>query len=131
MPNPRPETEELALATRRSLWLRTARTFLAQNCDDRGRQLESNITPNMAAGIKSLRKRIKESEIVIVESDKGKVTTVSSFESYMRQGHLHTAPDKIITLEEARQCQINNNNIARVLGNVFNISTATGGSGRE
>ena len=34
LPNPRPDAEELILAARRSVWLRTAERYLGQNCDN-------------------------------------------------------------------------------------------------
>ena len=119
------------MAARRNLWLRITREYVASKCDDKGRQLETNISPQMLHGIKSLRKRIKDSEIVIVEADKGKVITVSQYESYLRQGEVHTSKDTPISLEDARKCQVANNSIAKMLGNVFCIGAATGVSGRE
>ena len=83
MPDPRPESEECVLAAKRRLWLNTAQTYINNNCDKQGWQSEMNITPSMAAGIKNLRRRIKEGELVVIEADKGKVITVSSMESYM------------------------------------------------
>ena len=36
MPDAKPEPEELLLAARRNVWLRTAKAYLDQNCDEKG-----------------------------------------------------------------------------------------------
>ena len=55
--------------------------------------------------------------------------TVSSIESYMRQGHVHMANDETITLAQTKKYQQNNNEIGRMLGNVFRIGAVMSTSG--
>ena len=60
MPPTRPMSEELAISARRSALLRTAQEYIGANCDQKGQQVESNLTPSLVAGIKSLRRCIKD-----------------------------------------------------------------------
>ena len=99
MPDPRLTEEELLLQARKSCWRRATEEYIRENCDEAGNQLESNLSPALTRGIKKLRRRIKEREIVVMESDKGWVITASSYESYLRQGKVHTANDEIIDME--------------------------------
>ena len=60
MPPTRPMSEELAISARRTALLRTTEESIRANCDLKGQQVESNLTPSLVAGIKSLRRRIKD-----------------------------------------------------------------------
>ena len=93
-------------------------------------QLESNISPAVSRGILKLRKRIAEGEIVVIESDKGKTVTVSSMDSYLRQGQAHTANDDVITINEVKTSQRLNTATARMLGNVFAVGSGLGPAAR-
>ena len=42
-------------------------------------------------------------EIIIIESDKGKSFTMSSMESYLRQGNLHTSVDKEVDMDKVKK----------------------------
>ena len=45
------------------------RKYVREKCDSRGRQ-ESNLTPAQRRGMKSLKKRVENGEIVVVPTDK-------------------------------------------------------------
>ena len=60
--------------------------FVKEECDNNGRQKVNNLTAHQCIGLRKLKKRVSQGEIVIIESDKGKRLTASSIESYERQG---------------------------------------------
>ena len=57
MPDARSAEEELALQSRKNFWRKATVDYMARNCDERGTQMESNVSPALSRGIKKLRKR--------------------------------------------------------------------------
>ena len=59
--------------------------YVKKNCNDNGKQ-QSNLNKSQSRGLKSLRKRIKEGEIVITPTDKTGNLAVFSRESFEEAG---------------------------------------------
>ena len=97
LPKPRPPAEEAALGARQDIWLKTATDYIEEHCLEKGVSKVNNLSASERIGLCKLRKKIKSGEIIVLPSDKGNTFTVSSLESYARQGDTHTAADKKIT----------------------------------
>ena len=81
----------------------------------------SNLNDSEKKGLVSLMERVKEGGIVVTVGDKCKKICVSSLESYLKQGRMHTSKDKEIKREEAEGCQRILTACARGLVNIFGI----------
>ena len=69
--------EEAALETMRVEVMEVFRDHIKANCNERGEQ-KSNLTASEMRGLKSLKKRVKEGELVVVPTDKtGKLCIMS------------------------------------------------------
>ena len=76
MPPPRPVKEESLLAARKNVWDNVTNDFIGKGCDKDGNQVDCNLIKGQREGLRMLRKRIKEGELVVCKSDKGKRLTV-------------------------------------------------------
>ena len=91
-----------------------------------GTQDTHNLTADERIGLIKLQKRVKDGELVIIRSDKGNRFTVSSLESYERQGDVHTLKDRKISLAELDQIQIRMNCLSRGLASVTTLGANWG-----
>ena len=97
MPQPRPTGEECDLEVRSSKLLETFENYMKDNCNEEGEQIDNNLTKNDKTGLKFLRKRIKEREVVIKETDKSHKFCVNSWENYIEQGKGHIKNDREVS----------------------------------
>ena len=132
MPQSLKGNQEAIQQTRGGIWRSSAQTYITKNCDEKGIQNGGDtLTPQEAAGLKSLQKRVKDGEIVLQSSDKGKKLTVSSMESYRRQGMVHVGKDKEVTWTEAMGHQTTCSSHGQALCNIMNVGEWAGGGGGE
>ena len=93
---------EAGLEIRQQKWMGTARQFIKEFCDDKGRQ-QDNMTPAQRRGLKKLQKRVADGEIVVIPTDKSGRMVVMSLESYEKAGEVHTNKDREVTMEQAEE----------------------------
>ena len=105
LPRARPSNEEIELSGKAHTWKQATLTYMENNCDSKGRQLEGNLTPDEVQGTNSFNERTKAGEIVISTTDKSNLTTISSHESYIAQGTLHTQKDRLASWEEFHEAK--------------------------
>ena len=56
----------------------------------------TNLTESQQIGLKSLKKRVKEAQIIILKTDKSGKLCVATVEEYIRMGQVHTGKDQLI-----------------------------------
>ena len=78
--------------------------FRKEKCIDRDQQ-KSNISAAEARGLKSLRTRVREGEIVVLPTDKTGRFAVMSRDSYERAGLIYTQGDKEVNWDMLRKEQ--------------------------
>ena len=75
-------------------------------CNKKG-EVRGNLTEDEKDGLKSLQKRIKEQEIIILKTDKSGKLCVTTREEYRKMGEEHTNKDEVIDrkgiIEKERQ----------------------------
>ena len=79
-------------------------SYVAEMCDEYGVQ-ESNLTAGEERGLKSLKKRVAEREIVICQTDKSGRFSVMTMADYEYAGSKHVKKDQEVTLEFVQQNQ--------------------------
>jgi hypothetical protein len=74
------------------------------------------MTEKQLRGLKSLRKRIQEGELVVLKTDKSGKLCVATREEYIKLGQVHASKDKKISMKEIAEMerQINGHSIAWV-----------------
>ena len=73
-----------------------------ERCNKNGEQA-SNLTEEQQQGLKSLQKRIKDKEIVVLRTDKSGKLCVATTEEYIKMGQKHTNKDRIIYRREVQE----------------------------
>ena len=101
------------------------REYVSKNCDKRGAQ-KSNLSPNEARGLKKLRKRVENGEIVILPTDKTEKFAVMGRETYEKAGLSHSRGDKEVGWGELSLAQREVNGHVSMLIKTFQIGRAWG-----
>ena len=70
-----------------------------------GTRIESNLSRQQQAGLKSLQERVKNHEIVVFLTDKSGRFSVDTPTNYLAAGEQHTANDETITKKECRDIE--------------------------
>ena len=115
------ETEAL-LETLRVELVGMFRNYVSKNCTKGGQQ-KANLTKNQAQGLKSLKTRVKNGEVVIVPTDKSGNLAIMSRNSYMEAGMVHTAKDRLVGMEEVKMAQKELNGHISMLIKAFKIGS--------
>ena len=85
-----------------------------------------NLTTSEKTRLTKIRKRVRAGELIVLKSDKGNRFTVSSVESYERQGDQHTMKDRNITEEEQENSQARMNVLSQSLSKIVGLSSNWG-----
>ena len=93
---------------RRSIHANIYNDHRRTKCKKDGEQT-SNLTEEQQAGLKSLKKRIEEKEIVVLKTDKSTKLCVATMEEYIKMGQKHTKNDKQVYRREIQEIEKNIN----------------------
>ena len=104
LPRPLPPGEEANIEMRRGVYMRLFQEFKRDNCKKTGDQ-KTNISKEVDNGIKSLKKRIENEEIIVLETDKSGKLAITSRETYLEMGDVHTAGDRLVSCLEIREIE--------------------------
>ena len=96
------------------------RDYMQEKCDSRGRQ-KSNLNTSEKRGLKSLKKRVEEGEVVVMTTDKTSNFAVLGRERYIEAGLSHTGGDRVVTWEDMKSAQREVNGHISMLIKVFKI----------
>ena len=129
LPPPRPPQEEAVLTAKELLWNEAIQDYSRKNCR-KGCQ-KTNLSKKEEAGIKKLELRKKSGEVVIIPTDKSGRMSISSRESYTKQGDVHTKGDKIVSWKEIEEAKTELVRHSKALGNVFRMGENWGESGES
>ena len=121
LPRPRPPGEEAVLGARLDVWKTVTRQYMLDNCTEGGAAKVHNLSNTERIGLKKLQKRIKEGEIIVLRSDKGNRFTVSSVDSFERQGDQHTTEDTKVNKQDLAQIQGRINCLGRGIAKVVGL----------
>ena len=113
--------EEEAVFEAMRLELRGAfNNYVSRNCGKGGAQT-INLSPSQARGLKSLKKRVKEGDLVIIPTDKSGNLAIMSRQSYLEAGLKHTLGDREVGWEVIKESQHELNGHVSMLIKVFKI----------
>jgi hypothetical protein len=104
LPKPLPTKEEALIEMRQEIHGKIYEEYRQEFCSKEGDQ-KPNLTEAEAAGLKSLQKRMKEGELVIMKTDKSSKFCVTTREEYIKMGEAHTKKDKKIKREEIHELE--------------------------
>ena len=104
LPKPLSADEESRLEVRKRTQKEAFENFRNKNTNRRGEQT-SNLTTSEKTGLKSLQKRIKEEEIIVMKTDKSGRFIVTSPAKYIEMGGEHTKKDTEIEWQKVREME--------------------------
>jgi hypothetical protein len=81
------------------------REYLAKNCDEKGRITQPNLSSKELRGLRSLLKRIKNREVMVLPSDKSGKLTVVSWDIYIQNMQKIIGEDKAVGWSEVGPTQ--------------------------
>ena len=122
LPRALPAEEESKLEVLRLELLEEQERWVKENCDCKGSQ-EGNLSKEEREGLKSLQKRVKEGEIVILPTDKSGKFAIMSMPTYILAGDEHTRNDLEVDLGDVRSNQRRLNGHVSMLIKVFKIGS--------
>ena len=72
---------------------------------EKDKEIYENLSAGGKRGLNKLRKRVKNKEIIICQTDKSGRFAVLTYEQYIKAGNAHTVKDREINLDEAEEIQ--------------------------
>ena len=90
----RPIKEKSELNTRETMIQRTSWNYILKQ------EKIENLTASEKRGLRKLKRRVKNGEIIILQTDKSGKFCVTDIETYRRMGREHSKNDKEVSLEE-------------------------------
>ena len=125
LPQPCDASTESSINVLKNRILDVFRDFKKEKCDERGSQ-KQNLDPLESRGYKSLKKRIKEGELVALETDKSGKMTLITMEDYLKLGLKKAKEDKEIDFNEVVKIQNKINDTTRYWIKILNAGASTG-----
>ena len=121
--------DEAALETLRMETMEVFKQYFREKCNERGEQ-KSNLSASELRGMKSLKKRVKEGEIVVVQTDKTGKFVVMSREAYEEAGLVHTKKDEEAGQEKVEEIEREINGNVSLMIKFFRLGKAWNQVGR-
>ena len=102
------------------------REYVEKNCNTKGFVKKNNIPEGISDGIKSLKDRIKDKEIVVYATDKTGELSVDSTQNYLNVLSEHTINDKKIEYRDVREVEKKCNDHLKQFNKMFAVGEAFG-----
>ena len=123
LPKPLSAENEAKLELRKATQMEIFKEYLAKNTDKKNNQ-KSNLTRQEQEGLKTLQKRIKEGDLIVLKTDKSSKFTVTNEQEYIKMGQEHISQDRMVTRQELIEIEENINGHSRAWAHIW-------GSGKD
>ena len=114
--------EESAMEALRMELFTTFRKYVQEECDAKGEQ-KSNLTKGEELGLKSIKKRVKEGDIVVIPTDKSGNLAVMARSTYLEAGMAHTGRDIEVGWDNIKDSQRELNGHVSMMIKIFHIGS--------
>ena len=99
MPKTLDNEEETKLLAFKAEVMKITRDYISSNCDSKGNQ-KLNVTVDQFNGMKSLKRRCKQEDLVVMETDKSKRLSIMTKQNYIESTEPHVKDDQVVSEEE-------------------------------
>ena len=96
--------------------------YVSNSCEKGGKQM-INLTPSQSRGLKSIKKRVADGELVILPTDKSGRLSVMTRDTYKKAGLAHTLRDREASWQEVKESQRELNGHVSMVIKVFRIGS--------
>ena len=103
--------------------MKIAEEYKNENCDSKGNFIRNNLNKEENLGIKEIKDKIKQKDIVIFSTDKSGKFSVDTPENYEKALSVHTQKDKEITNDRVRSIETTINHHMRHFNRMFNVGS--------
>ena len=114
------------MEVKNQIHINICKKYIKEECNKDRTIKHHNLTKEEKEGLTGLKKIGKAGEIMIMEADKGKVFTVSSMQSYIKQGREHTSKDEKVKEGKAKIHQTKMTCTAKAICNIFCVESTMG-----
>ena len=114
--------QENNLEVMRAELLHHHREWVAANCNCKKEQ-QSNLSKDEQLGLKSIKKRVADNEIVILPTDKSGRFAIMSMKTYIEAGMVHIKDDQEVGVAEKQANQTKINGAVSMLLKIFRVGT--------
>ena len=121
---------EQNMSTLKSKLVAATKEYVDKRCDSKGFP-ESNLTKQERAGIKEIKKKVKNKEVFVKQSDKSGKLTIDSLSNYDAAISEHTKNDKKIDVKQVEQIENKLNDNLRILNRIFSVGCQTSRKNNE
>ena len=104
--------------------------FIQQRCDEKGNIKEQNVDKDILMGMKSLRRRVEEKELLVIPTDKSSMLSVNTVENYVDSMEAHVSKDTIISIEDKKHTEDVLNGHTIQLGRILRVGENHGHESR-
>ena len=123
---PRGETEEIVFANIKSRFSTATDQYMRDNCDNKGNIINQNLSKSQLDGLRSLKKRVSEEDIIITLTDKSGKLSLNTKDNYNASMEKHHRDDEKITLAEKNSIENTLNGHTLQLGRILNMGANHG-----
>ena len=128
LPKPLDAKREAFIAVRKEQWLKVFREFIAEKAPE-GKQ-NDNLTKKQKVGLAKLKKRIKDGEIVVLQTDKSGKLCITTLENYIKMGEEHTRGDKKVDAKKIEEIEREVNGHTSMWNKILNLGKDWNQEGR-
>ena len=121
--------KENNLEVMRAELLHHHREWVKTNCNCRGEQ-KPNLNSKEQAGLKNIKKRVADGDLVILPTDKSGRFGVMSMETYINAGIVHVGDDQEVGIEERKSNQRVLNGTVSMMLKIFKVGKESKHEGR-
>ena len=122
---PKPGTlkQEKHIGNLKEKLMDTVREYKNLHCNNQGKFKENNLTKSETEGIKEIKKKIKDKEIVVFATDKSGRFSVDTPQNYEEAVMAHTTNDMEINCERVKRIEGKLNQHMRVFNKMFRVGS--------
>ena len=120
LPKPTTLRQESAMAETKQRMLEKVDEYVKNRCDEKGYP-QSNLTKDEKNGLKEIKKRIEEKEVVVFKTDKSGKLCVDKVENYKTALEVHTENDTKIDMARVETIEKGMNKQAKVFNKIFSV----------
>ena len=106
------------------------REYKENNCNAKGFIKKGNINHTVSNGLKSVKERVRDKEIVVFTIDKTGEFTVDTTENYMEALNEHTLNDRKINKKKVKTLENKCNDHLKQFNKMFSVGATFGHEGR-
>jgi hypothetical protein len=99
------DEEEIRMNTVKTELKEVYKKYMKEHCDDKGNVLENNLSVEQFKAIKELKTKMKNENLVCVETDKTGKFALDTKENYVNKVRKHIKMDEVITSKEVTRIE--------------------------